>query len=55
MGKKWEKILAENFFFVIKNLNLPYTFVGHFRPPGSVSGSTDPIESGSATLAKIIK
>ncbi len=23
------------------------TFVGHFCPPGSVSGSTDPIESGS--------
>ncbi len=23
------------------------TFVGHFRPPGSGSGSTDPIESGS--------
>jgi hypothetical protein len=26
------------------------TFVGHFCPPGSGSGSTDPIESGSATL-----
>jgi hypothetical protein len=27
-----------------------FTFVGHFCPPGSGSGSTDPIESGSATL-----
>jgi hypothetical protein len=28
------------------------TFVGNFYPPGSGSGSTDPIESGSATLRR---
>jgi hypothetical protein len=31
-------------------LNFFFAFVGHFCPPGS--GSTDPIESGSATLRK---
>jgi hypothetical protein len=31
------------------------TFVGHFCPPGSGSGSTDPIESGSTTLIKTLR
>jgi hypothetical protein len=43
----------------LQNMNfykLLSTFVGHFCPPGSGSGSTDPIEygSGSTTLIKKI-
>jgi hypothetical protein len=34
------------------NFKKKFTFVGHFCPPGSGSGSTDPIESGSATLVE---
>jgi hypothetical protein len=37
--KTWNFLIFSNFV----------TFVGHICPPGSVSGSTDPIESGSTS------
>ncbi len=35
-------------WFWLKNFKFFSTYVGHFCPPGSGSGSTDPIKSGSS-------